>query len=361
MATKGVAMKYEHVARLVQETPWAILPSKLAVMTELVSFWAGGGKLTEDQVKERIGALDARPSNRQAGSVAVLPLWGIVNQRMNLMSAMSGGTSTEMFTRAFNAAVNDPGVKAIVIDTDSPGGGVYGVAELFETIYKARARKPIVAVADSLMASAAYWIGVAAEEIVVAPSAELGSIGVLAMHADMSGAYEMAGIKNTIISAGKYKTEGSEFSPLEDEAREAIQSRVNDYYDMFVASVAKARGVSVREVREGFGQGRVVGARQSVALGMADKVATLDDTVRRLGGSTSLAAIDAADVTLKSETVPGSEYLVGFRVDGEWIDPEGNPIKGVGAKLSADGSIEIGVIEADQQEQEKRRRRLRII
>jgi ClpP class serine protease len=90
-----------------------------------------------------------------------------------------------------------------------------------------------------------------------------------------------------LISAGKYKVEGNPFEPLSDEARAAFQARVDDYYRMFVDAVARYRGVSAAEVRSGFGEGRVVGAREAVRLGMADRIATLDEALSRLQGSSA--------------------------------------------------------------------------
>jgi signal peptide peptidase SppA len=180
------------------------------------------------------------------------------------------------------AAVNDARIGAIVFDVNSPGGSVTGVDELSKMIYDARGSKPIVAVANHLMASAAYWIGTAADELVVTPSGEVGSIGVFAAHQDVSAAMEKEGVKTTLISAGKYKTEGNPFEPLTDEAHASIQARVDDYYSMFTKAVARNRGVNVADVRGGFGEGRVVGAQQAVSLGMADRVATLDDVISGL-------------------------------------------------------------------------------
>jgi len=179
----------------------------------------------------------------------------------------------------------------VVLDVDSPGGAVNGVEELADEMLRARGQKPVVAVANTLAASAAYWIATAADEVVVTPSGEVGSIGVFAVHEDFSAALEAAGIRVSLVSAGKYKMEGNPYEPLGDEGRAALQERVDDYYGMFVGAVARGRGVAAKDVREGFGQGRLVGARQAVELGMADRVATLDETLdrvaRRVAGNRS--------------------------------------------------------------------------
>ena len=268
---------YDHILRSFRDTPWAIMPEKLDEIAAFLQYKAEGGDARPFMAVERTPA--AAP-----GNIAVLPLYGLISQRMNMMTEMSGGTSTQMFAGAFRQLVADESIKAIIIDVDSPGGSVYGVDELSKEIFDARGRKPVVAVANSLMASAAYYIAASADEVVVTPGGEVGSIGVLAVHQDLSGAYEQMGVRHTIISAGKYKGEATDIQPLSDEALQAVQARVNEYYSMFVGAVARGRGVSASEVRSGFGEGRVVGAKQAVSLGMADRIGTIEETIIRFAG-----------------------------------------------------------------------------
>ena len=107
-----------------------------------------------------------------------------------------------------------------------------------------------------MAASAAYWLASAANEVIITPSGEVGSIGVLAAHQDVSAAMDRDGIKTTLVSAGRYKTEGNPFEPLTDDARGYLQSRVDDYYGMFIRAVADHRRVKIDAVRDGFGSGR---------------------------------------------------------------------------------------------------------
>jgi signal peptide peptidase SppA len=266
-----------HILRAVSETPWAILPATLAVVIEIAARYASGEKLSAEEVALRTNG--KKPTQRVEGDIAVLPLFGVIVPRSNLMSEVSGATSAERFGATFKQLVNDSNVGAIVIDADSPGGAVTGVDELSQMIYDARGSKPIVAVANHLAASAAYWIATAADELVVTPSAEVGGIGVFAAHEDLSMALEKAGIKTTLISAGKFKTEASPYEPLTVEARAAIQQRVDEYYTTFTKAVARNRGVPAAQVRDGFGEGRVVGVRQAISLGMADRVATMEAVI----------------------------------------------------------------------------------
>lgn len=281
-------MKYERILSEIYRKPWAILPEKLAVIGEIVRLRAAGEKFTKEEIRSRLESLEARAKpgdNQQFGSVALIPVYGVISHRINLMSEISGGTSVEKLTKQFRLALADSAVKAIVFDVDSPGGGVEGIPELASEILQSRGQKKIVAVANSLAASAAYWIASAADELVVIPSGQVGSIGVFTMHEDYSKAIESEGVKISVISAGKYKTEANPYEPLSDEARASLQEKVDSFYGMFLKAVAKGRGVSQAAVRDGFGQGRLVLAADAVKQRMADRSETLDQTLARLGAN----------------------------------------------------------------------------
>ena len=282
-------MKRSYVLQAFTEKPWAILPNKLAILEEIVSRHVAGEKLGAEEVQARIHGA-SRPADRRVGSVAVLPLFGTIFPRANMMTQVSGATSAEMFGAQFDELVNDAEIGAIVLDVDSPGGKVEGIEELSRKIFEARGRKPVVAVANHLMASAAYWIATAADEVVVSPSGEVGSIGVFAVHQDVSRALDQEGVKVTLISEGKYKTEANPYEPLGEEARAAMQGNVAQYYDAFIESVARNRGVKPANVRNGFAAGRGGGARQAVELGMADRVGTLEETVNLMQNIPAAAA-----------------------------------------------------------------------
>lgn len=262
-------------------TPWAILPEKLAVIQDVFNRYMSGEKLDPEEVQMVVHGAK-RPADRMVGKIAILPLFGTIFPRANLLTNVSGSTSAEIFGNQFDELINDPEVSGIILDVDSPGGQVSGIPELSKKIYQSRGKKPIVAIANHTMASAAYYIGSAADEVIVTPSGEVGSIGVYAAHDDMTEALKQGGIKRTLISAGKYKTEGNPWEPLSEEAKAHIQTGVEEIYDAFVKDVARNRGVKTSDVRNGFGEGREVGAQQAVEFGMADRIATLEETIQRV-------------------------------------------------------------------------------
>lgn len=284
-------------------TPWALMPERLASFAAILQRWHAGGMASPEVMaavaadREVVAARKQEAARAGQGSnIAVLPFYGVVTQRGNMADDVSGpgSASTQKFTNALRQALQDPSVGAILIDIDSPGGSVYGVEELATEIMSARSQKPIVGLANSLAASAAYWVGAACSELYVTPSGEVGSVGVWQAHEDWSKALDEAGVKTTFISAGKYKVEGNYTEPLGKEAQDFMQSRVDDYYAAFTKSVAKGRGISVEVVRKDFGQGRVYGAQQAQSVGMVDGIMTFDEVVKKMGKDLKAASRNQA-------------------------------------------------------------------
>lgn len=273
------------------ETPWALQINTLQALDSLLAR-ASDRDLDGAEFRAAAGSRERAPyaAAGDKGNVAVIPVSGVVAHRANMVGDICGptGTSTEMLDAAIRAAAADPAVRSIVLDVNSPGGSVFGVQELADTIFQARAQKPIAAVANAVAASAAYWIASAAHEIYVIPSGEVGSIGVFGKHVDTSKADEAAGKVTTVISAGKYKAEGE--GALTDDARAHMQARVDAYYSQFVRSVARNRGVSVESVRGGYGEGRSLGAQAALAAGLVDGISTLSDVITKYARRTAETA-----------------------------------------------------------------------
>ena len=283
-------MKTELLIAEFLSTPWALMPERLNAVSAVMARWSSHSPATA----EVLAGIDtdrlAREARRQTatsvtgGGIAVLPLYGVITQRGNMIEDVSGpgSVSTQKFAAALRQALADESVSQILIDIDSPGGSVYGVAELADEIVAARAQKPIIAIANSLAASAAYWIGCSASEFYVTPGGEVGSIGVWQAHFDYSQALAAEGVTPTLISAGTYKVEGNPYAPLEPEAQAFMQSRVDDYYLAFCKGVARGRDVPIARVRNSMGQGRVLGADAAIEQGMIDGAITLEGMLNKL-------------------------------------------------------------------------------
>ena len=289
---------------------WAILP-------EYRHIAAGLFRWTDDEIEARVREMAyaaASPESRKTAparpGIAVIPVHGVMEHRAGIFTALGFGTSTADLRSAIARLGANEDVNGIVLDIDSPGGEVEGLTEIAATIRAVRENKPVIASANTMAASAAYWLGSQASEFVAAPSASVGSIGVFGAHEDISGLLEQEGVKVELISAGAYKTEDSQLGPLSDEARAHKQSLVDGYYDMFVNDVAAGRGVSPEAVESGYGQGRMLLAQRAREAGMIDGIETLDATVGRLAGAIRGGARVTASIGDGQHTI----------VDG-WTDP----------------------------------------
>jgi signal peptide peptidase SppA len=199
-------------------------------------------------------ARDGRPGNGSTvapgAGVMVIPVHGLIMHRARMVQDVSGpgGTSTEGLAKQFNAALRNPDVSAVVFDVDSGGGSAHGVEEAAAEIFKARGgEKPVVAVVNAMAGSAAYWLASQADEVVITPSGEAGSVGVFMAHEDYSEALAAEGIKVTFIHSGRYKVEGNMVEPLSDESVDYYQGQVDAVYETFVRDVARGRGVKAAD------------------------------------------------------------------------------------------------------------------
>lgn len=282
----------ERILGAVSSGVWAIEPSKAAEIVNFLALRAAGPTEWAGDAAEPVYAMDPVPA-RNGGTVHMLQLHGTIIPRGNMMSRMSGGVSMQQFQKAFRAAAADTSARAIIIDVDSPGGMVDLVPETAAMIRSARrADRPIVAVANTMAASAAYWLASQADEVIVTPSGMVGSIGILTERRNMLKALEAAGVDVTLFSSGSHKAEGHPFGkPLDDTAKAALQAEIDEVYGMFVRDVAKGRGVPIDQVRanpetvdQHFGGGRAYHAKTALKLGMVDGIATLEDTIARIAG-----------------------------------------------------------------------------
>lgn len=214
------------------------------------------------------------PGGNKTGVIFV---HGPISQRMNAETMKLGGTTTEEVSASLDALMADNSVANIVLHIDSPGGGTYGVEELSDKIYNARGQgKKIYAIADSMACSAAFWIGSAADTFCITPGGDTGSHGVYAVHVDQSKALAEEGIAVTMVSAGKFKGEFNDFTPLSEDSRMHLQAQVDATYAKFTDALARNRGVSAKKVKENFGQGRVMNADEALAAGAVDKIMTFE-------------------------------------------------------------------------------------
>lgn len=263
--------------------PWAILPAHLDQVRAVFERHIKGEKIDLKQVEADLGRpLGSKPQGYSIqNGVAIVPMNGILAKRASALQQTSGMNSMDAIARDFRGALADPGARAIVLQIDSPGGTVDGTRELADMIFQARGIKPIVAFADGCMASAAYWIGSAADQVISSGETTIvGSIGVVATHVDVSKAEEMAGQKTTEVVAGAKKRITSSYKPLSEEGLAVLQEQVDAIHELMKADISAYRGADITPVADG----SVFMGSKAQEAGLVDGVSTLDALIARLAG-----------------------------------------------------------------------------
>jgi signal peptide peptidase SppA len=284
---------YTSILSAMRSQVWAIDEAKLYGVLGFLAMKAQGQDAEAAVIADLHGGSEIsaarakKVSQASNGSVAVLPVYGLILHRGSSMGDISGpaATSTVKLLQQFRQAVNDPGVQAIVLDIDSPGGTVEGVEELAAEIYASRGKKQTIAVSNKQCCSAAYYIASACDEIVASPSSKTGSVGVYCAHEDVSKYLENLGVKISIIKFGENKASGNPYEPLSDSDKANMQEMVDLFGNMFEKRVAKGRKISQSAVHGTYGQGLSFGAEQAKKLGMVDSIGTIDDVLARFGVS----------------------------------------------------------------------------
>jgi capsid assembly protease len=284
-------------------SPWAITRPAFDNVQAAIARHAAGESADIAALEAAMG----KPLNNTRSPMAVTPegvaiiaLDGILTKRINLLTQISGGTSTQIAGDQLAQALADPAVSSIVLAIDSPGGTVDGTQALAEAVFAARGRKPITAVVDGMGASAAYWIASAADKVFISGDTTLvGSVGVIASHTDVSGAEAARGVKVSEIVAGKLKNATSSHAPLSATGREVIQGQVDSIYKTFLSDVARNRGVSTEKAHKEMADGRVFIGKDAINAGLADGVDTLQSVIKRQ------AAAVPAPVAAKRILSPG--------------------------------------------------------
>lgn len=267
-------MKRASAYALAASLSWAISAQWLETILNIAK---GEGEDLE-ALEARLGRpLGNTQVAEERDGVGIIPMVGPVFRRANLFTQVSGATSIEILARDFTAALENKDVRAILLNVDSPGGEVSGINEFAEMVRAARGKKPIYAYVGHQACSAAYWIASAADKVIVDATAEVGSIGVVAVMANPKA--DEASKKIEIVST---QSPRKRTDPTTDEGRALVQAKIDEIADVFVGTVATNRGVSAAKVMKDFGGGGTLIGKSAVDAGMADGVGSFESTVAAL-------------------------------------------------------------------------------
>lgn len=228
--------------------------------------------------------------------VGVLFVQGPLFKRDSFITQLFGFTTYEMLRRDLQAALDDKKIEAIALYIDSPGGEASGCDELANAIYEARKRKPIHAHVSGMACSAGYWIASAAEKVIVSDAAIVGSIGVALAMTPRNDPKEVEFVSSKAPNKRPDITSNS--------GKSRVQKMVDDLADVFIAHVARNRGVSADTVAAKFGQGGVEIGAKAVKVGMADGVGQWPATLKALRSSVLPHRANPRNLALSSPSVP---------------------------------------------------------
>ncbi|HGO6081306.1 serine peptidase [Burkholderia aenigmatica] len=289
-------MNFPHLATRLFNVPIAITPHKAEIVmaaladrlgiTQLfrpdghvIALAGGGAQAFLSDMDAEDEPVDMRPYEVWEG-IARIPIQGTLVHKLGTLHPWSGMTGYDGIRALLSLAMEDPEVRAIVLDIDSPGGEVAGCFDLTDSIYEARGQKPIWSILTESAYSAAYAIASATDKIIVPRTGGTGSVGVICMHVDFSKALSQAGIDVTLIHYGDRKADGNEYSPLSKDARARVQADVDTMGELFVETVARNRSLTAARVRS-TQAGTFLGAA-GVEVGFADAVMAPDEALASL-------------------------------------------------------------------------------
>lgn len=282
-------MKFQNIFHAVHFEPWLITEAAHATIVELLQSRMGmtAAEFAAQRPTEGFFG-EALPVMTVSNGIAEIPIFGVLGKGLGKLEKSCGATSTEDIADDVAEAINRPDVKGILLNVNSPGGTITGMPETAAAIREAKARKPVVSFTDSIMASAAYWLGSQADMIVASTSARTGSIGTYFPWVDRSKQAEMMGIKVEAITnkGADLKGMGLPGTKLTASQRAHLEEMVEQIVEMFRADVAANRTVSDETSRGG-----VMFSASAKAAGLIDDIgdmayarATLESLIRHRSG-----------------------------------------------------------------------------
>ena len=317
-----------HLAARVFGVPLMIQPDKLMVILDAIGPRIG---LPEHLVIEGLPVVLTRPApddteeedlllaaGRKAypvspDGIAIITISGTLVKKASWMDSESGLSSYGEIRTMLADARDDPGIRGILLDVDSPGGEVGGLFDLADEVYAVREQKPCYAIANDDAFSAAYALASCAQRLFVTRTGGVGSIGVIAVHMDQSGWDEKMGRKYTAVYAGARKNDYSTHQPLTNAARANLQDEIDRLYEMFVASVARGRDMSPALIRKT--DASIYWGATAISAGLADQIGTFDD---------ALAAVTQASRASRQARASAS---AGAQIEERGEEPMAQPIE----------------------------------
>lgn len=312
MSTTRSPTRFSGVTSLLAGRPWAIRERDHRELVATFNRYLAAD-ISEDTLVKLRAEREARlaqqdAQQQQAPGVAVIGVYGTIVPRGSLMVEYCGAVDPHTLADRVTEAAQDPSVHSIVLDIHSGGGAVTGIRVAEEAIRRAREAKPVVAVANSVMCSAALWLGAQASELVAAPGAEIGSIGCIGTHVDEQAALDLEGLKVTYVRSNPGKALGQSAESMTDAVLAQWQDEINRVEGDFVQALALGRRMALADA-QALATGHVWFGQEAVDVGLADRVATLGDVLREQSAAAASATVRSARRIENPRTLEAREQL----------------------------------------------------
>jgi len=262
---------------------WAMRPEVLRQLGDVLCRHVEGVRASAGEVQQITAAKRARGSDDRdyelLGSTAIVPISGVIAKYARQVNGVSQprGTSVERIGGQLAAALGDGRVRTIFLHIESPGGSVAGLADLADAIAAASEAKPVIAYADDMAASAAYWLGSQASRFYANQTAQVGSIGVYTVLLDSTRYAEKWGLRFHLLASGEHKGVGELGVAITDRQLAAIQAEVDSYFALFRSAVLRGRsprGMTAADL-DAIADGRVWIGAEAADVGLIDGIKTL--------------------------------------------------------------------------------------
>lgn len=258
---------------LAASRPWLMLPDALDSLMAIADRQGD-----PEALEARLGRpLENTRVVTMRDGIAVIPVTGPIMRYANMFTRISGATSTQELATDLQTALDDPKVKGIILNVDSPGGEANGINELGDMVYAARGKKPIKAYGGGTVASASYWIGSSADELVIDDTALLGSIGVV-VEVALREARE--GEKRYTITSSNAPNKRPNLET--EEGRAELSKTIDALGEVFVAKVARNLGVTPDQVPAMGDHGGLKVGAAAVASGLAHRLGSLESLITEM-------------------------------------------------------------------------------
>jgi len=294
-------MKHSNIINFLSGSMWLSTDDQMAVISRVANSIIEGSnpELRKEFMESKAAAQGDDISELDMGNVTVengiatVPLTGAIAPKLNAMSAFSGGTSAEMFGRNVQRVAAMDDVHTILLHVDSNGGSVHGIEAAANAVREARETKRVIAFAEYNMNSAAYWIASAADQILLTPTSNIGSIGVIAQ-LNFASAEDQERVQ--IIRSVPGKAAVNPFEPLSEESRTKLQTDIDRIHQTFTEAVSLNRRISMPEATK-LANGEVEMGEAAVEAGLADQVVgSLDEVLAQIN------AVESADTRIAALT-----------------------------------------------------------